>query len=458
MIPSPSPAYPTMFGWVGGKLPAGSDGMPYDNFGENVSISGNFALIGAVNFPYPNLSKAYLYQRTGSGWVEQIKLTGDDGLLFGWAVSLSGTYAMVGAPEYALVQNKVFIYHFDGAAWTLAQKITASDDFSWFGQAVSISGDFAIVGAIGQAYIFQNTGGQWTEQTILTAGNDPPRGFGASVSISGNYAIVGVNDAMSPVASPASAYVFFFNGTDWQLQAKLSPGPGIQGGTRQAVSISGDYAIVGEVTATFSNTYEGRAYIYHRVGTQWNLLPALQGVPGPQTRFGWSVSIGSDHAVIGDPFDAADFGAAYVYAYDGTKLAKIKGGGVVAKDRFGLSVSTDGAKILVGAPYQTIGGHYAQGAAYSYVYVPFPKFAQLLISKSFAVLPDDMCVAYPMFCVSGDQWSALSLAEQQLILGVRLHQLASMVTDEELRQKLQLAASGLMQIIRSRGSGAEGRE
>src|SRR5262249_7817856 len=150
-----------------------------------------------------------------------------------------------------------------------------------------------------------------------------------------------------------------------------APGNGLKGGTRQAVSISGDYAIVGHTTANFSNTYEAEAYILVRNGTQWTAQPGLTFNPGALTRFGWSVSIGSKFAVVGDPWDK-NGGAAYLFSHDGNQLAKINASDAVNNDFFGQSVGIDLNTMVVGAPNKTGTAGFYQGATYGYVYFPAP--------------------------------------------------------------------------------------
>jgi FG-GAP repeat len=361
------------------KFPPGSNVKDHDFFGSQVATSGGLAVVGApAGNPYD--AKVYFYKQTQSGWIEQAKFTlpnpANDALFFAESVAISETYAIVGASAYdGYGKSKAFIYHYDGSNWVLDQIIEPSNNFGQvfdnrFGQSVAISGDLAIVGASDRAYIFKRSATGWSEQKpFLTSGNSPSRRFGYAVSINGNYAIVGGNDALAPVVTPATTHIFFFDGVSWTNQAILSPGNGLKGGTRQAVSISGDYAIVGHTTANFSNRYEGKAYIFVRNGTQWMVQADLKSTPGPSTRFGWSVSIGSKFAAVGDPCDNKG-GAAYLFSYDGSPVAKINASDLVNSDFFGQSVGIDGTRIVVGAPHKSGPAGFYQGATYGYLYFP----------------------------------------------------------------------------------------
>lgn len=144
--------------------------------------------------------------------------------------------------------------------------------YDWFGQAVAISGNYAIVGApvedmagitsSGRAYIFDVTTGQlkWTLNTPSTYPLESQ--FGQAVSISGNYVVVGAPE--EDVASKLSTgRVYIFDVTTGQLKwTLLNPdADGIGSGDRfgAAVSISGNHILVG---AWGEADGSGRAYIF----------------------------------------------------------------------------------------------------------------------------------------------------------------------------------------------------
>jgi len=80
-----------------------ADGAAWSSFGHSVAISGDTALVGAF---YDDVGantdqgSAYVFARSGTTWSQQQKLTAGDGAtsdLFAWAVALSGDTAVVGA-------------------------------------------------------------------------------------------------------------------------------------------------------------------------------------------------------------------------------------------------------------------------------------------------------------------------------------------------------------------------
>ncbi|MEN6326080.1 MAG: S-layer homology domain-containing protein [Syntrophomonas sp.] len=325
-----------------------------DYFGASVSISGDYTIVGAYN-KNSQQGKAYIFKRDGTAWSQQAVLTASDGAagdLFGYSVSISGDYAVVGAYWKNSQQGKAYIFKRDGTAWTQQAVLTASDGAAGddFGYSVSISGDYAVVGAYGKnsAYIFNRNGTAWTQQNALTA-SDGAAGddFGCSVSIAGDYAVVG---ASSKNPKTGQAYIFNRNGAVWSQQAILT-GSDVAGDDHfgNSVSIAGDYAIVG---AENKNGYQGQAYIFSRNGAVWTQQAALTASDGAAYNlFGFSVSISGDHAVVGV---SRNEGQVYMFNRNGAVWTEVAltGSDSVINDRFGLSVSISEDYVVVGAPWR----------------------------------------------------------------------------------------------------------
>ena len=204
------------------------DGAPGDEFGQSVSISGDYAIVGARWDDDNGMmsGSAYIFQRDGSNWIEEQKLLATDGAegdWFGHSVSISGDCVIVGAvgdDDYGLVSGAAYIFRREGTSWIEDQKLTSSDGAQGdnFGMSVSISGDYAILGApfdddngmmSGSAYIFRRDSTIWLEEEKLTASDGAAEDlFGFSVSISGDYAIVGAFQDDDSGDLSGSAYIF----------------------------------------------------------------------------------------------------------------------------------------------------------------------------------------------------------------------------------------------------------
>jgi hypothetical protein len=305
---------------------ADTSGAFDDYFGYSVSVSGNFAIAGAYqDDPGGSLEKGSvnIYQFNGTNWALTQKITdpaGNSTDYFGYSVSISGNYAIIGAPvedgPFGIYQGSVSIYHYNGSSWVFMQKITdATGELGEaFGYSVSISGNYAIVGAysddgiggsdVGSASIYQFNGSSWVLMQKLT--DSAPFAFdtfGSSVAISGNKAIVGApldDGAAGP--DQGSVSIYQYNGSTWVLIQKLidaTPGGGDRFG--QSVGVSGNYFIVGASRDDEAGGVDqGSASIYQYNGTSLTLMTKLTNPLGAaDDYFGLSVSISDSYAIVG---------------------------------------------------------------------------------------------------------------------------------------------------------------
>ena len=418
-----------------------------DQFGYSVSISGDYAIVGARN-EYEDASganaktsagSAYIFKTSDGGntWTQVQKIVASDRAVsdqFGYSVSISGDYAIVGAGYQSKDASGGNFLYFAGSAyifktsdggnsWTQVQKIVAGDRAAYdrFGLSVSISGDYAIVGAYqededasggntlggaGSAYIFKTSdaGNSWTQVQKIVAGDRATNdSFGYSVSISGGYAIVGANgedeDASggNTLNSAGSAYIFKTSdaGNSWtQVQKIVAGDRAVNDIFGASVSISGDYAIVGayleDEDAAGGNTLSGAgsAYIFKTsdAGNTWTQVQKI--VAGDRSTvdfFGFSVSISGDYAIVGAYNESEDAsggntkaaaGSAYIFKTSDagntwTQVQKIVAGDRAASDYFGSSVSISGGNAFVGA-YQededAAGGNTLSSAGSAYFF------------------------------------------------------------------------------------------
>lgn len=98
------------------KLTA-SDGASYDVFGYSVSISESYALIGATwdDDNGGSSGSVYIFIQTDIGWIEQNKLIASDGSggdFFGCSVSLTENFALIGAEGEGFLNNDLGAAYF----------------------------------------------------------------------------------------------------------------------------------------------------------------------------------------------------------------------------------------------------------------------------------------------------------------------------------------------------------
>jgi hypothetical protein len=174
-----------------------------------------------------------------SAQLQIAKLTAADGSSedeFGRGVSLSGDRLLIGSrneDQLGSDAGAAYVFHRDGTSWVQQAKLLASDGASGdrFGVAVALQGDLALVGASrddddgfssGSAYVFRWNGSSWVQEAKLTASDgDAGDFFGDAVSLSGDRALVGAPRNDDDGADSGSAYVFEWNGSTWTQQAKL---------------------------------------------------------------------------------------------------------------------------------------------------------------------------------------------------------------------------------------------
>jgi hypothetical protein len=273
--------------WTEQKQLTSSNAVQGDLFGYAVAISGDYVIVGAYRKTVSGSSyagSAYIYNWNGTEWIEQKILTlsntsNNDN--FGFSVSISGDYAVVGArvrnANSVTSSGAAYIFNWNGTDWTQPIEIVASDaeQDDNFGYAVSISGDYVVVGArvktvngvtsSGSAYIYNWNGTNWTQQAILVTSNPEQNDqFGYAVAISGDYVIIGaIGRTVDSFTSSGAAYIYKRNGIEWEQLKQLTTNTPAQGDTfGQKVAINGVYIIVGSIGKTVNGfTNAGAAYI-----------------------------------------------------------------------------------------------------------------------------------------------------------------------------------------------------
>ena len=114
------------------------------------------------------------------GYTQQPKLTAGDGAAgdwFGWSISISGDTMVVAAPaddDNGTDSGSVYVFQRSGSSWSQQAKLTASDGAAGdlFGNSIAIDEDTMVVGArrddddgtdSGAAYVFVRSGGSWSQ-------------------------------------------------------------------------------------------------------------------------------------------------------------------------------------------------------------------------------------------------------------------------------------------------------
>ena len=376
-----------------------------DGFGKSVALGEKMALVGAPGseFPAEKVGAAYLFDvSTGQ---QYMKLSAPDehiGNRFGFSVAISGNRAIVGAiNDDRSGDGSGAAYVFDAETGQELMKLTPSDTSpgDYFGWSVSVSGNIALIGASGNDYSHNNTGAAYLFDIttghqlfkIVGADAEPDDYFGSSVAISNNLAIVGAWGERD-YDDTGAAYVF--DVTTGQQLMKFT-GYGEFG---SSVALSGDIALVGAQWGF--QTGDGVTGVAHFINTMTG--QEIVGI-APSDSVGASVfgsvaALNNERALVGAPHDSLRTGAAYLFDVPtGSQLARLTAPDGFRGLEFGSSVALNSRLALVGAP--SSGG----GAAYLFIAVPEPNTLMMLL---IAVLGGGVLIAPRRFWLDGRLHSA----------------------------------------------------
>ena len=293
-------------------------------FGFSADVDGEFAVVGAPadDAPLTDQGDAYVFRRNGANWdlVQRLAvpdLNADD--FFGWSVAVSGSTIAVGARGREVPapagsnHGAVFVFETrdGGSTWDFVQELSASDAGSapFFGAAVDIDGGIIVAGSgeddqagpnSGAIYVFERGVGGWTETAKLT-GADAGAKLGTSVAVFGVVVVGG-----APYAGAGAVFAF-------DLLASGPPAPvrldGVNIGSRFGydVAMFGDTVIVG---APFDTVIPGLDRHGAAYAVRWDGAAGafgapqllMDGPPGANQRFGETVAIHGNLALVGSPF------------------------------------------------------------------------------------------------------------------------------------------------------------
>lgn len=386
---------------VGYSTAITSDGSRIAIAGPGVHVSGDPKSRGG--------GAIYIYRLEADAYVLEYKYVDPNGFsstFLGKNVifSASGDRCVVSQPNYGISgvsgAGRVIVLSRSGTTWTTEGIFNATDFSATSNFGYSVSTDDLcsriVVGAPKQAdattygsgvvYVFSRSGTTWTqEQRIVAADKNFSNFFGTSVDISGDglRLIIGSPGRdSSAVRNSGGAYIYLRSGTVWNAEATLSASDRVIGdlfGTSVAISQSGTRVIVGSNRAKVAGaSYSGAAYTFNRSGVTWaqqNKLTPSDVLAGAQ--FGSCVDMDNtgNKVVIGAPYKTVGTyggaGCAYVLKYNGTawiEEAKLTASDGVSNDTFGfcVSISATANKVLIGAPQKDSNYVINSGGAYIY--------------------------------------------------------------------------------------------
>jgi hypothetical protein len=321
---------------------------------------------------------------------------------FGGYLSVSGDFALMGAPTYSSGNKTgmgiatVLRHGSDG--WSSVGQLFGTTTYGMLGQAVDLNGQRLIVGAPGErdsvysragsglAYVVTTTSdwnGGWTVSKLMGSGPEYGK-FGSAVAVDSNIAVVG---APGDYLGQAAAFIFKRNAAGvWSQSARLT-GDFAYGLFGAAVDVRDGLVVIGDPNETVDGAPIGAAYAYREAGAgNWVRQAKLgrEGATGFE-HFGAAVNIGDDGEILvslpGYDDVSQRHGAAMVFLPNGPNSWQpsaflLPSVGTPGSD-FGRQVELRGGIAVVSAATD-FGSNGPIGAEFIYVLVPEPSDAILM--------------------------------------------------------------------------------
>ena len=299
--------------------------------------------------------------------LDEEKIIASDGSLgdrFGYSISMSvdGKAFVVGAPlddDNGLDSGSVYFFQWNGINW-VETKITPTDGSSedYFGYSVSSAADGKtfVVGAYrdddngaesGSAYVFTWNGADWEEIKVTASDGGSGDRFGYSISMSadGKTFVVGSYRDDDNGAESGSAYVFIWNGIKW-VETKITPADG-SSEDRFGYSIS--LAADGKTFGVGAYDLKGSIYIFSLNGTDWIETKIVTSNTINENYLVVSISLSADgRTFVAGALDNSS-GIIYIFNRNDSNWEETKV--ITCSSKFGRSVSLsiDGKNLITGA-------------------------------------------------------------------------------------------------------------
>mmetsp|Transcript_39110 Transcript_39110/g.154985 ORF Transcript_39110/g.154985 Transcript_39110/m.154985 type:complete len:580 (-) Transcript_39110:4228-5967(-) len=420
--------------------PPGEPSLARIRFGTDVSIVGNFLVVGAPGHT-ANTGAAYTFQRAGGVWTFKQRLGSPKASSqheFGHSVSISRAYTIpvvaVGAPnatnDQGLRSGSVQVFEMKGGRFAWTQTLTppgaAAQPGAQFGYSVDADGFMIAVGSprhdrklgastlVDSGAVFVYSKATTTSRYVLTDtlyGEQREQMFGKNVRVKGVFPFTGPRVLLvgAPNSAPngfGAAYLYRWNGKSWYFKQRLVPSEasiGIQSkkagseyGTGISLTTDPEVAMVGGVYASGPGSpTSGAAYMWNLLNEQYRQsTDGLYPDGGRNARFGESIMRVRDTVMIGSPGFTAqsnqglpvpEEGTAYTFvkctdnSFNKTGMIRLPNRQRLAN--LGSVVEMDDRMLFVGAPGYNSGsdpkGKPGRGALFVYPFRVIPVESEL---------------------------------------------------------------------------------
>jgi hypothetical protein len=277
--------------------------------------------------------------------------------------------------------GRVRIYGWDGSDWVqVGSDIDgeAAEDSSGFSVSLSSDGNRVAVGALwndgngsssGHVRVYELNSGTWTQLGIDIDGEaaDDSSGYSVSLSSDGNRVAVGATGNDANGSRSGHVRVYELNSGNWTQLGIDIDGEAAGDYTGESVSLSSDgtRVAVGASGNDGNGDNSGHVRIYNWNGSAWGQVGSDIDGEAADDYSGHSVSLSSDgtRVAIGAPYNDANgsnSGHFRIYNWNGSAWVQIGSDidGEAAGDSSGYSVSlsSDRTRVAIGAPYNDDNG------------------------------------------------------------------------------------------------------
>lgn len=326
--------------------------------GSSASVSGDWAFVGAPGDDpgsNPGPGSVYVFSNDAGAWTFRQKLVPNGQLTncaFGARVVVLGNTAVVGAPECSLA----YAFLFSGAEWRESQRL-APDDGGYggrFGASLALSTDVLMVGAPeggssngssdGAVFVFGLDRGQWVETQRLVPPTSRLSHFGRALASQGGTALISGYSIYGEAVT-----VFTRSQRGWEASGDLAP-PTQAGfiGFGWSLALGSETAFVG---APDSDQGQGAVFAYRSDGGAWSGPQKLLSPKGPFGRFGASIAVSHEYALIGAPREQPPSASLFVMRGDTWTFERtVQASDGESLTEFGAALAIDGTRAVIGAP------------------------------------------------------------------------------------------------------------
>ncbi len=265
-----------------------SDNQPGNEFGDSVAVTDHYVFVGAWGTD-GDRGAVYMYDISDPNNITERKITAFDSAVrnnFGFDLSVSGNRLIVAAPSFSTstLPAAAYVLDFSDPDNIQQRKLLAAPGSVGgnFAEQVDIEGDFAIVGHISESTQFPFSGAAHlfdlanNRQRVLRATDAPNhRAFSRNVAIDGTRALVSVSSDPGPDDLPGASRgaVWAFDFSNWNSIAQHEFGIGTGFGSE--VQLSDGVSVI---------STGGSAMHVHNVDDVMNpvLLETISPPPGSQ--------------------------------------------------------------------------------------------------------------------------------------------------------------------------------